>query len=72
MTIPSEQSNILKHILEIVSLQEPGSCLEIALQQHGCQSILNVMALTCWEIESLQWTNGSKPKYTIGHGTIIV
>jgi hypothetical protein len=68
MTIPTEQSNILKHILENDILQEPGSCLEIALQQHGCQSILDVMALTPWEIETLQWTDNSKPKRTLGRG----
>jgi hypothetical protein len=68
MTIPIEQSNIFKHILENVILQEPGSCLKIALQQHGCQSILDVMALTPWEIETLQGTNGSKPKDNIGRG----
>jgi hypothetical protein len=68
MTIPTKQSNILKHILENVILQEPGGCLEIALQQHGCQSILDVMALTPWEIETLQWTDNSKPKRTLGRG----
>jgi hypothetical protein len=49
-------------------LQEPGGCLKIALQQHGCQSILDVMALTPWEIETLQRTDGSKPKRTLGRG----
>jgi hypothetical protein len=68
LTIPTEQSNILKHILEKVILKEPGSCLEIALQLHGCQSILDVMALTPWEIETLQWTDGSKPKDNSGRG----
>jgi hypothetical protein len=73
MTIPTEQSNILKHILENVILQEPGSCLEIALQQHGCQSILDVMALTTpWEIETLQWMDGFKPKDNIGWGTVLM
>jgi hypothetical protein len=71
MTIPTEQSNILKHILENVILQEPGGCLEIALQQHGCQSILDVIALSPWEIETLQWTDGSKPKDNIGRGYCI-
>jgi hypothetical protein len=52
-----------------VILQEPGNCLEIALQQHGCQSILDVIALTPWEIETLQsWTDDSKPKRTLGPG----
>jgi hypothetical protein len=60
--------NILKHILENVILQEPGGQLEIALEQHGCQSILDVMALTPWEIETFQWTNGPKPKDNIGRG----
>jgi hypothetical protein len=68
MIIPSNQSNILKHILEEVILQEPGGQLEIALQQPGCQTILDVMALTPWEIETLQWVEGSKPKDKIGRG----
>jgi hypothetical protein len=58
MIIPSNQSNILK---------EPGGQLEIALQQGGCQAILDVMALTPWEIETLQWVDGSKPKDKIGY-----
>jgi hypothetical protein len=35
MIIRSNQSNILKRILEDVILQEPGGQLEIALQQCG-------------------------------------
>jgi hypothetical protein len=68
MTIPSEQSNTLKLILETVILQQLGSCLVIALQQHGYKSILNAMALAHWEIETLQWMDGSKPKDIIGSG----
>jgi hypothetical protein len=68
MIIPSNQSNILKYILEEVILQEPGGQLEIALQQCGCQTILDVMALTPWEIETLQWVDGSTPKDKIGRG----
>jgi hypothetical protein len=68
MIIPSNQSNTLKYILEEVILQEPGGQLDIALQQCGCQTILDVMALTPWEIETLQWMDGSKPKDTIGRG----
>jgi hypothetical protein len=68
MIIPSNQSNILKYILEEVILEEPGGQLEIALQQCGCQTILDVMALTPWEIETLQWVDGSKPKDKIGRG----
>jgi hypothetical protein len=52
-------------------LAEPGGCcLEIALQQHGCQSILDVMALTPWAIETLQWTDDSKPKRTLGRSPL--
>jgi hypothetical protein len=68
MIIPSNQSNILKHILENVILAEPGGQLEIALQQRGCQSILDLMALTPWEIETLQWKDGTKPNDTIARG----
>jgi hypothetical protein len=41
--------------------------LDIALQQCGCQTILDIMALTRWEIESLQWVDGSKPKDKMAH-----
>jgi hypothetical protein len=50
--------------------------MEVALRlpfskQHGCQSILDVMALTPWEIKTLEWTDGSKPKDNIGCGYCI-
>jgi hypothetical protein len=61
MIIPFNQYNILKYILEEVILQEPGG-------QYGCQTILDVMALTPWEIETLQWMDGSRPKDKIGCG----
>jgi hypothetical protein len=68
MNIPPEQAIILTHVLENILLEDPGSSLSLALQQHGCQSILDVMGLTPWEIETLQWTDGYHPKETLGRG----
>lgn len=68
MNNPTEQAHILNHVLENILQHDPGSPLSFALQQHGCQSILDVMALSPWEIETLQWTDGSKPKTTLPRG----
>ena len=68
MTTPPKQGRIMKHVLENVIQDEPGSPLSLALEQHGCQSILDVLALTSWEIETLQFTDGSKPKRTLTRG----
>ena len=68
MNNPTEQADILNHVLENILANYPGSPLSFALLQHGCQSILDVMALSPWEIETLQWTDGSKPKMTLPRG----
>ena len=71
MIPPGEHAIILKHILENVILDsDPGipGPLAIALEQRGCQSILDVMALTPWEVETLQWTDGAEPQTTLPRG----
>ncbi len=80
MNTPLQQSHnspkqdhtmILKHILENVILDsDPGipGTLAIALEQRGCQSILDVMALSPWEVETLQWTDGAEPMTTLPRG----
>ena len=68
MTTPVEQAIILKHVLENVLKEDPGSPLACALDQHGCQSIQDVMALTPWEIESMKWTDGSSPTSILPRG----
>ena len=65
---PRKQANILKHVLENVILDDSDSPLAFALQQHGCHSILDVLALSPWEIETLTWTDGSKPRATVPRG----
>ena len=56
---PSQHVSILRHVLEIVMDDDPGSLLALAIDQHGCQTIQDVMALTPWEIESLELEDGS-------------
>jgi hypothetical protein len=65
---PAEQVTILKHALENVMEEDPGSPLAFALDQHGCQSIQGVMALSPWEIESLKWKDGSSPSSILPRG----
>jgi hypothetical protein len=68
MITPVEQAIILKHVLENVLEEDPGSPLACALEQHGCQSIQDVMALSPWEIESLKWKDGSSPTSILPRG----
>ena len=68
MITPGEHAIILEHVLENVIHEDPGSPLAIALEQNGCHSILDVMKLTPWEIETLQWTDGIEPKETLRRG----
>ena len=66
---PAEQVTILKHALENVMEEDPGSPLAFALDQHGCQSIQGVMALSPWEIESLKWKDGPSPSSILPRGS---
>jgi hypothetical protein len=59
MITPLEQATILNHVLQNVLEEDPGSLLAIAIDQHGCQSIQDVMDLSPWEIESLKLKDGS-------------
>ena len=68
MITPGEHAIILEHVLENVIHENPEHSLAIALEQNGCQSILDVMKLTPWEIETLQWTDGIEPKETLRRG----